>query len=87
MGCFSRITSQIGQFPGGNRVFIVSDKNVSVRQCSDPAMLRTKVLLLMVGSSKSVPGAGKGRARLILEKPFPGLYRAGAPALPCPQLR
>lgn len=50
-------------------------------------MLRTKVLLLMVGSSKSVPGAGKGRARLILEKPFPGLYRAGAPALPCPQLR
>lgn len=57
MGCFSRFASQIGQFPGGNRVFILPDKNVSLQQCFDPAVLRVQALLLMVRNSRSFPVA------------------------------
>lgn len=59
MGCFSRFASQIGQFPGGNRVFILPDKNVSLQQCFDPAVLRVQALLLMVRNSRSFPVAGR----------------------------
>lgn len=69
MGCLSRFTSQIGQFPGGNRVLILADKNVSLQQCSSLAVLRAKTLLLMVRNSKSIPGDGSKEPRQGLGKP------------------